>query len=389
MRRITDVRLPSPDVASSDQCHWLDLDSDGQIVDIQPMAVAEPDDVGGDALTSESWSGDWISPRGIDLQINGGLGLAFPELTSDDLPRLIELLDQLWGDGVEAIAPTLVTCGIEPLREAMGVLRQARSLHQPGRCRLLGAHLEGPFLAEARRGAHPLEHLAPPSLAALKQRIAGFEEEIALMTLAPELEGADAVIAALQDHGVLVALGHSAAKAEDAKTAFAAGVGMITHAFNAMPGLHHRAPGPLGEACRQGGIALGLIADGVHVAPTMAVLLQRLAPKQIVLVSDALAPYGLADGEHRWDERVLLVRNGTCRLEDGPLVVTLPLLEGVKWLASWSEQPSAAIWSATVAPRLTIDLARSLGNSLIGQPLNTLLRWNQSETGELSWQSAA
>ena len=390
MRRITDVRLPSPDVASSDQCHWLDLDSDGQIVDIQPMAVAKPDDVGGDALTSESWSGDWISPRGIDLQINGGLGLAFPELTSDDLPRLIELLDQLWADGVEAIAPTLVTCGIEPLREALGVLRQARSLHQPGRCRLLGAHLEGPFLAEARRGAHPLEHLAPPSLAALKQRIAGFEEEIALMTLAPELEGADAVIAALQDHGVLVALGHSAAKAEDAKKAFATGVGMITHAFNAMPGLHHRAPGPLGEACRQGGIALGLIADGVHVAPTMAVLLQRLAPKQIVLVSDALAPYGLADGEHRWDERVLLVRDGTCRLEDGTLAgVTLPLLEGVKRLASWSEQPSAAIWSATVAPRLTIDLARSLGNSLIGQPLNTLLRWNQSETGELSWQSAA
>ena len=390
MRRITDVRLPSPDVASSDQCHWLDLDSDGQIVDIQPMAVAEPDDVGGDALTSESWSGDWISPRGIDLQINGGLGLAFPELTSDDLPRLIELLDQLWADGVEAIAPTLVTCGIEPLREALGVLRQARSLHQPGRCRLLGAHLEGPFLAEARRGAHPLEHLAPPSLAALKQRIAGFEEEIALMTLAPELEGADAVIAALQENGVLVALGHSAAKAEDAKKAFATGVGMITHAFNAMPGLHHRAPGPLGEACRQGGIALGLIADGVHVAPTMAVLLQRLAPKQIVLVSDALAPYGLADGEHRWDERVLLVRNGTCRLEDGTLAgVTLPLLEGVKRLASWSEQPSAAIWSATVAPRLTIDLARSLGNSLIGQPLNTLLRWNQSETGELSWQSAA
>ena len=88
MRRITDVRLPSPDVASSDQRHWLDLDRDGEIVDIQPMAVAETVGAGGDALASESWSGDWMSPRGIDLQINGGLGLAFPELTSDDLPRL-------------------------------------------------------------------------------------------------------------------------------------------------------------------------------------------------------------------------------------------------------------------------------------------------------------
>tara|TARA_B100001939_G_scaffold330749_1_gene328159 strand:- start:134 stop:1306 length:1173 start_codon:yes stop_codon:yes gene_type:complete len=390
MRRITDVRLPSPDVASSDQRHWLDLDRDGEIVDIQPMAVAETVGAGGDDLASESWSGDWMSPRGIDLQINGGLGLAFPELTSDDLPRLFELLDQLWADGVEAIAPTLVTCGIEPLREALGVLRQARSQHQPGRCRLLGAHLEGPFLAEARRGAHPLEHLAPPSVAALSQRIAGFEDEIALMTLAPELEGADAVITALRDHGVLVALGHSAAKADEANRAFSQGVGMITHAFNAMPGLHHRAPGPLGEACRRGGIALGLIADGVHVAPTMAVLLQRLAPEQIVLVSDALAPYGLADGEHRWDERVLLVQNGTCRLEDGTLAgVTLPLLEGVKRLASWSDRPGAAIWSATVAPRQTIGLASDVRDSLIGQPLKTLLRWNQSETGELSWQSAA
>ena len=102
-------------------------------------------------------------------------------------------------------------------------------------------------------------------------------------------------------------------------------------------------------------MALGLIADGVHVHPTMAMLLQRLAPEQTVLVSDALAPYGLANGEHRWDERVLLVENGTCRLEDGTLAgVTLPQLEGVKRLAHWSDAPSAAIWSATVAPRRVI-----------------------------------
>ena len=383
MRRITDVRLPAPEPGASDALHWLELDSRGAIVDIQPTA-------GGESLAGESWCSDWVSPRGIDLQINGGLGLAFPELKSNDLPRLIELLDRLWVDGVEAIAPTLVTCALEPLREALSVLRLARDQHQAGRCRLLGAHLEGPFLAEARRGAHPLEHLARPSLSALRQRIEGFEDDIALMTLAPELEGADAVIAALRDLGVLVALGHSAAKADEANRAFSQGVGMITHAFNAMPGLHHRAPGPLGEACRRGGIALGLIADGVHVAPTMAVLLQRLAPKQIVLVSDALAPYGLADGEHRWDERVLLVQNGTCRLEDGTLAgVTLPLLEGVKRLASSSEQPGAAIWSATVAPRQTIRLANDLRDSVIGQPLNSLLRWSQDRAGNLTWQSAA
>ena len=327
MHRITNVRLPAPLPGERDQRYSVDLDDQGLICRIAAM------DAEGQQA-NEDWNGDWLSPRGVDLQINGGLGLAFPELTPVDLPRLEELLDLLWRDGVEAIAPTLVTCGIAPLRQALAVLREARQLHRPGRCRLLGAHLEGPFLAEARRGAHPREHLAIPSLEALAERIGGFETDIALVTLAPELEGAAAVIERLRDLGISVALGHSAANAEQARAGFDQGVGMLTHAFNAMPGLHHRAPGPLGEACRRGGIALGLIADGVHVHPTMAVLLQRLAPEQTVLVSDALAPYGLADGEHHWDERVLLVENGTCRLEDGTLAgVTLPQLEGVKRLA--------------------------------------------------------
>ena len=384
MRRITDVQLPMPLGQASDQRHTISLDSAGQIESVRPMAA-------GDAMeqSTESWEGDWISPRGIDLQINGGLGLAFPELTTADLPRLRQLLERLWQDGVEAIAPTLVTCGLPPLRQALAVLREARQQHRPGRCRLLGAHLEGPFLANERRGAHPPEHLAVPSLEALEQRIGGFESEIALMTLAPELPGASAVIARLRELGIMVALGHSAARAEQAAVGFDQGVGMLTHAFNAMPGLHHRAPGPLGEACRRGGIALGLIADGVHVDPTMAVLLQRLAPEQTVLVSDALAPYGLADGEHRWDERLLLVHNGTCRLEDGTLAgVTLPQLDGVIRLARWSGQPAAAIWSATVAPRRVIAAAQSIDEALIGQPLTDQLRWTMKGE-ELHWSCAA
>lgn len=382
MRRITDVRLPAPLGGDSGQGHWLETDDRGVLTAIQPIQAE-------DSPSGDSWGGDWISPRGIDLQINGGLGLAFPELTDSDLPRLFELLKLLWSDGVEAITPTLVTCGIPPLRRALGVLRRARDQHSNGRCRLLGAHLEGPFLAEKRRGAHPLEHLASPGLKALEDRIGGYEDDIALVTLAPELPGAGPVIARLRQLGITVALGHSTASAEQARIAFDGGVSMITHAFNAMPGLHHRDPGPLGEACRRGDVALGLIADGVHVDPTMTVLLQRLAPEQIVLVSDALAPYGLTDGEHRWDERLLLVNKGTCRLEDGTLAgVTLPQLEGVKRLASWNGEPGAAIWGATVAPRRVIGAADSIEDALIGKPLNTLLRWSQSRSGNLTWQSA-
>ena len=384
MRRITDVRLPRrPESRDPAALHWLTLDDHGLISAIGPMPSRG-------AMAGESWYGDTLSPRGIDLQINGGLGLAFTELSERDLPRIQELLELLWRDGVEAIAPTLVTCAVTPLRQSLAVLRQARERHQSSRCQLLGAHLEGPFLAESRRGAHPLEHIAAPTAAALKERIAGFEADISLVTLAPEQPGAEALINQLRALGITVALGHSTADADQAALAFQRGVGMITHAFNAMPGLHHRAPGPLGEACRRGDIALGLIADGVHVHPTTAVLLQRLAGDQLVLVSDALAPYGLEDGEHRWDERVLLVKNGTCRLEDGTLAgVTLPLLEGTCRLAGWTGDAEAAIWASTMAPRHVLG-DNITADCLIGGALCDLLRWRWSESDRnLGWREAA
>jgi N-acetylglucosamine-6-phosphate deacetylase len=223
----------------------------------------------------------------------------------------------------------------------------------------------------------------------LERRINGFEREIALVTLAPELDGAGEVIAALRRHGITVSLGHSAASEAQAASAYAAGVAMVTHAFNAMPGLHHRDPGPLAAALLRGDVALGLIADGVHVAPTMAVLLQRLAPDQVVLVSDALAPYGLGEGQHRWDERLLIVADGSCRLADGTLAgVTLPLLEGARRLARWSGRPGLAIAAATLLPRRVLGDHRSADALLRGRSMRECLRWREVR-GALDWQAAA
>lgn len=381
---ISNVRLPRARRCShGSQQRWrVAVDPDGLITAVEPLAA-------GSCAAGDDWGGDWLSPAGVDLQINGGLGLAFPELSPEDLPTLLELLELLWRDGVEAICPTLVTCGVEPLRQALGVLEQARQRHQPGRCQLLGAHLEGPFLAPERRGAHPAQHLCAPSLAALEQRIGGFEDQIDLVTLAPELEGAGPVIARLQELGIVVSLGHSTATEAQAEAAFRAGVGMLTHSFNAMAGLLHRAPGPVAAACLRGDVALGLIADGVHVAPSLAVLLQRLAPEQVVLVSDALAPYGLGEGRHRWDDRLLLVDDGSCRLEDGTLAgATLPLLEGVRRLARWGAPPERAIAAATVLPRQVLGDGRSAEEMLMGLPLGEALRWSGSAEG-LSWRRAA
>ncbi|MBM5822749.1 MAG: N-acetylglucosamine-6-phosphate deacetylase [Cyanobacteria bacterium K_Offshore_surface_m2_011] len=386
MRWLTNLRLAGDDPALAEAgWHWrVGVDGEGRIARVRPTPP-------GSRAGGEDWGGDWLSPGGVDLQINGGLGLAFPELTSGDLPRLEALLELLWSDGVDAICPTLVTCGPEALRRALTVLAEARRRHRPGRCRLLGAHLEGPFLAPERRGAHPAQHLLAPSRVALERLIAGFaggpEADVALVTLAPELEGAVEVITALRAAGVVVSLGHSGANAAQARRAFAEGVGMLTHSFNAMAGLHHRAPGPVGEALLQGEVALGLIADGVHVDPTMAVLLQRLAPRQVVIVSDALAPYGLAEGRHRWDERVLLVEDGSCRLEDGTLAgVTLPLLEGVRRLAGWSGLVPASIAAATLAPRRLLGERQPLEQLLLGRSLADSLRWSTAADGRLDWR---
>ncbi|MFQ6538454.1 MULTISPECIES: N-acetylglucosamine-6-phosphate deacetylase [Aphanothece] len=389
MRWISNVRLPRAARCShgADQRWRVGVDAEGWIAAVERIDA-------GSSAAGDDWQGDWLSPAGVDLQINGGLGLAFPELSPADLPRLLELLELLWRDGVEAICPTLVTCGIEPLRQALAVLEQARQQHRPGRCQLLGAHLEGPFLHPDRRGAHPAHHLAAPSPAALAERIGGFEEQIDLVTLAPELEGAEGVIQALRERGVVVSLGHSTANEGQAAAAFEAGVAMVTHAFNAMPGLQHRDPGPIAAAVLQGDVALGLIADGVHVAPSMALLLLRLAPEQVVLVSDALAPYGLGEGRHRWDERLLLVQDGSCRLEDGTLAgVTLPLLEGVRRLVRWGGLAERAIAAATVTPRRVLGDQRDPATMLVGTPLGETLRWrlapDQGSSPELTWRRAA
>jgi len=388
---LTNVRLPRAAACRhGDGRRWrVGIDADGIIERVEPL----PD---GSAAAGQNWNGDWLSPAGVDLQINGGLGLAFPELTPADLPQLEALLERLHADGVEAISPTLVTCAVAPLRQALTVLAAARLRHRPGRCRLLGAHLEGPFLAPERRGAHPREHLAAPGLAALAERIDGFRggagwhepADIALMTLAPELPGAEAVITELRRRGIAVCLGHSAANEVEAAASFSAGVTMLTHTFNAMADMHRRAPGPAAAALLRGDVALGLIADGVHVAPTMAVLLQRLAPTQVVLVSDSLAPYGLGDGVHRWDERPLIVADGSCRLEDGTLAgVTLPLLEGAVRLARWSREPGRAIAAATVLPRRVLGDHRGAEALLGGRPLADCLRWSGSADA-LQWKRA-
>jgi len=383
MNQINNIRLPSPSIDCANLLWSFSIDERDFVRSISPMNNLSIDN-------GEDWDGDWLSPMGLDLQFNGGFGVSFNSLQQGDLPIIFELLEQLWLDGVEAICPTLVTCSIDSLRRSLEILHQVRKENPLQSCKLLGAHLEGPFLARNFRGAHDVNHLEIPSLSALNERIKGYEDEIALVTLAPELPGSIEVLQRLIEMNVVVSLGHSGASANLCSEAFDKGVTMITHAFNAMPGIHHRAPGPIAEAIQHGEISLGLIADGVHVHPTIVKIIQRLAPGKIVLISDALSPYGMSKERFKWDHRELIVSNDLCKLEDGTLVgTTLPLLEACRRLAEWTKENSSAIWSATVAPRIALKQGEDVQEFLIGKSLRQLLRWHVAgDSKELTWKHA-
>ena len=386
MRKITNIRVPQPDKNEDENNLFsLILDEHGIIQSIDKMSKW-------DSSYDEDWCGDWLSPRAIDLQINGGLGISFTDLTFNKIPKLLTLLDRLWLDGVEGICPTFVSCSLDQFQLGMKVLKETKKHTSINRCRLLGAHMEGPFLCESYSGAHDIENICKPSISALNERIKGFESEIALMTLAPELKGSFDVISRLRELNILVSLGHSSADFDSAMKAFSNGVTMVTHTFNAMKGLHHRAIGPVGAAVRRDDVFLGLIADGVHVHSDMIRLLKIIAPKQIVLVSDAISAYGLGDGSFDWDKRLITVENGLCRLPDETIAgSTLPLLEACKKMANWINDPSAAIWMATLAPRLVLSQSKIAAKSfLVGKNLQSLLRWKMNSCNQqLSWQLAA
>jgi N-acetylglucosamine-6-phosphate deacetylase len=367
---------------------------DNRLQSIEPMAVSQA------ALPTEAVidaMGDWISLGALDLQINGALGLAFPDLREKHFEQLRSICKLLWQQGVDGFCPTLVTTSLDNCHGSLAAIREFQSLPaEPGSAQVLGAHLEGPFLNPAKRGAHPAEFLQPLTLENVKAVIGEFAQAVSIVTLAPELAVDQGVVGWLKSCDITVSLGHSLATAQQATHAFDQGATMVTHAFNAMPGLHHRDPGLLGAALADARVFCGFIADGQHVCPTMLDLLLRMGRGGLnqqmgglFLVSDALSPFGLPDGIYPWDERQIEVVNGTARIVNDSLAAgtlagtTLPLIEGANNLVKWGLcSVEEAIALITHIPRQAIGIP-----DLAVYSLANLLRWHHDiETGELTWQ---
>jgi N-acetylglucosamine-6-phosphate deacetylase len=315
----------------------------------------------------------YLVPGFVDLQVNGYFGVEFQ---AADAASWADVARQLPATGTTAFVPTMITAPVADLAAALRTAAGFASELPADGARVLGVHLEGPFISAARRGAHNpawITDPAPDAIAALVEAGGGL---LRLVTLAPERPGALAAIDQLVAAGVLVSVGHSDATAEQVATAASRGARMVTHLFNAQRPLAHREPGVVGQALTDARLTSGLIVDLYHVVGPVCGLAFRAAPGRIALVTDAAAPAGMAPGEY------LL----------GGEPITLPATEGAPPVrANGTLAGSALRMDVAVANAVgcgmtvgdAVAAATRIPADLIGEP--GLGRLAQGATADLVW----
>jgi N-acetylglucosamine-6-phosphate deacetylase len=282
-------------------------------------------------------------PGFVDLQVNGLAGVDFLTAEPEDYARAGAALA---AGGVTACQPTLMSAPAESLRAALAGAAAAAE-HSP--VRLLGHHLEGPFLSPRWRGAHQPEQLRDPDRGLVEELLdAG---PVAAITLAPELPGALELIDLLSARGVAVRIGHTDADAATAHAAFGRGASAITHIHNAHRRFRARDPGPAGAALARDDVMVTTIVDGVHLAAETVVVVRRAAGRRLCLVSDAVAAAGLGDGSFTLGDQAIEVRDGRSTLADGTLAGSVGLLDGaVRRLVAGGAPLTEAVHAASRAP---------------------------------------
>jgi len=291
-------------------------------------------------------------PGFVDLQVNGFGGVDFLDADAAGYRRAGEALLET---GVTAYLPTLITTPEQQLLAAMAEVPVDDS-----RPRILGLHLEGPFLSPNRLGTHEASARRDPDPALLERLLAA--GPVRLMTLAPELPGAELLIDLLLDRDVAVSLGHTDATAAQAHAAFDRGARSVTHLFNAMRPFLHRDPGIVGAALAREDVVVTIILDGIHLAPETALTAWRAARGRTALVTDAITGAGAAEGSYSLGNLDVHVHEGTVRGPDGVLAGSvLTMIEAVRNLLELDVPFEDALQAATSTP------ARVLGDPELGR----------------------
>jgi N-acetylglucosamine-6-phosphate deacetylase len=293
-----------------------------------------------------------VSPGLVDIHIHGGAGY---DLMQADESQRQQVESFLVRHGVSSYYPTTVTAPLDVIQSALERLADAVESSRDdrtGRAQPLGIHLEGPFLSHVRRGVHPPENLIPPDINTFEKFWQASRGHIRIMTVAPELSGAQELIAEAVSRGVCVSVGHSNADLNTTRKAVSSGARHATHTFNAMRPLDHREPGIIGEVLTNQQFTADVIADGLHVDPAIVKLLLRAkGPEGAVLITDATSATGMPDGRYWLGSMEMEVKDGKC-LFDGRLagsVLTMDkAVRNVMNFAGWDLQQSLRL--ATLNP---------------------------------------
>ena len=312
-------------------------------------------------------SGCILLPGFIDVHIHGSGGADVMDATPESLETISRFLVQ---HGVTGFYATTVTAShaatlaaVENVARFVGLAQSGNVEEQQTGARILGVHLEGPYISPEFPGAQNPAFIRPPSVVEFEEFLAA--GPVRMITLAPETPGAEALVEVALAAGVRVVLGHTAATFDQASAAIDAGVSQATHTYNAMTGLHHRLPGTVGAILSDDRIYAQLIADGIHVHPAAMRILGRCkGPTRTLLISDAIRAAGMPPGRYEMGRLPVIVKDGACRLEDGTLAGSVLTLD-----VALRNFMAAAGWSLVQAwPLTSLSQAQAMGiNSEVGR----------------------
>jgi N-acetylglucosamine-6-phosphate deacetylase len=330
---------------------------DGQKI----VGIGREDEIAVPASASRVDKRDFtIVPGFIDVHIHGAAG---HDMMEGSFEALAAITSSVAARGTTALVVTTVTAseGITctAVEAVAGWMEQRKGQSTTGQpsAEILGVHFEGPFISRARRGAHPAEWIAAPSIPVFKRYLEAAKGSTRVLTLAPELPGAADLIAEARKAGVVVSLGHTDASYAEAMAAIACGARHATHVFNAMRPFTHRETGVLGAVLTSASVTAELIADGIHVDDAaIRVLLAMKGARGVVLVSDGIAATGMPDGKYKLGTLEVSVTAGIARNAEGKLAGgTLTLDRALRHMLG------LGVPLREVLPMLTSNPARLLG----------------------------
>ncbi len=303
--------------------------------------------------TSVAGAGALLTPGFVDIHGHGGAGASF-----DDGVDAIRIgRDMHRAHGTTRAVVSLVTASVDSLARNVALIADLTETDAD----ILGSHLEGPFLDPGHHGAHEPSLLRHPVAADVARLLDAGRGTVRQVTIAPELPGGLDAIRQIVAAGSAAAVGHTDADAATAVAAFEAGASILTHAFNAMPGIHHRAPGPVLAAAADHRVVLEAIADDVHLDPHVVKLVFDAAPGRVALVTDAMAAAGSADGHYDLGAVSVTVKNGVARADDTGSIAGSTLTQDV----ALQRAVAAGVTLEEAVRALTETPARAIGRGAV------------------------